>query len=734
MDNVKVLSVDSIGRGFIPEEYLPAGQDQWYIRNKQFSKADKPWRHLRAHEVELLVKNGNYCENWDNIFVTNEFDTSQIRNNEFFGFIRIGRLSEVVLEHHDLQLPVGIINSRIVACDIGDDVAIHDVRYLAHYIIGDHCILANIDEMHTTNHAKFGNGIVKDGESENVRVMLDIMNETGSRQVFPFDGMIPADAYIWARYRDDTTLQKKLKEITQNRFDAKRGYYGTVGAQCVIKNSRILKDVKIGSHCYIKGANKLKNLTINSSEEASTQIGEGVELVNGIIGFGCHIFYGCKAVRFILGPNSNLKYGARLINSFLGDNSTISCCEVLNNLIFPAHEQHHNNSFLIASIVMGQSNLAAGATIGSNHNSRANDNEIQAGRGFWPGLCVSLKHSCRFASFVLIAKGDFPAELDIPVPFSLLNNNVSKDCLEVMPGFWWLYNMYALARNSWKFQTRDKRKDKVQNIEFDSLAPDTIEEIISARRLLEIWTAKADIRQKGKDPDGQNHDELARTGRSLLQNPEESLRELQVLGENMEKSTRNVVIIKPALGYKAYDQILHYYAIKNLVDYMESNPNANLASMSQALAGEHIRQWVNLGGQLMPASDADKIRADIGSGKLGTWDQIHKRYDAVWEKYPLAKQQHAFATLCEISGTDKLDKNKWFELLDKAVEIQQYICDQVYASRKKDFDNPFCQATYRNIDEMTAAIGTIEDNSFVKQVRTETEEFNKKIEQIKKRA
>ncbi len=124
-----------------------------------------------------------------------------------------------------------------------------------------------------------------------------------------------------------------------------------------------------------------------------TQIGEGVELVNGIIGFGCHIFYGCKAVKFILGNNSNLKYGARLINSFLGDNSTISCCEVLNNLIFPAHEQHHNNSFLIASVVMGQSNMAAGATIGSNHNSRANDNEIQAGRGFWPGLCTSVKHS-----------------------------------------------------------------------------------------------------------------------------------------------------------------------------------------------------------------------------------------------------------------------------------------------------------------------------------------------------
>ena len=108
-----------------------------------------------------------------------------------------------------------------------------------------------------------------------------------------------------------------------------------------------------------------------------------------------------------MASHSQLKYGARLINSYLGNNSTISCCEVLNSLIFPAHEQHHNNSFLCASLIMGQSNIAAGATIGSNHNSRGADGEIIAGRGFWPGLCVSLKHNSKFASFTILAKGGF---------------------------------------------------------------------------------------------------------------------------------------------------------------------------------------------------------------------------------------------------------------------------------------------------------------------------------------
>ena len=56
-------------------------------------------------------------------------------------------------------------------------MAIDNVSYLAHYIIGDRCILANIGEMHTTNHAKFGNGILKDGEPETARVWLYLMNE-----------------------------------------------------------------------------------------------------------------------------------------------------------------------------------------------------------------------------------------------------------------------------------------------------------------------------------------------------------------------------------------------------------------------------------------------------------------------------------------------------------------------------------------------------------------------------
>ncbi|UCE47970.1 MAG: DUF4954 family protein, partial [Phycisphaerales bacterium] len=315
----------------------------------------------------------------------------------------------------------------------------------------------------------------------------------------------------------------------------------------------------------------------------------------------------------------------------------------------------------------------------------------------------------------------------------LLNNNTADNQLEVIPAFWWLYNMYALARNTWKFQARDKRKTKVQNIEFDSLAPDTIEEIFEARRLLEIWVGKAHLRRDGSLIEGRSHEELAQIGRQLLEGPPENMAGLEVLGENMEKSARKVVILKAVDGYHAYGQMLHYYAVKNLLEYMEADPEVTLSSMSQELSGPRERQWVNLGGQLVPNTEVDQLRSDIGSGELSSWTDIHDRYDALWQDYPRAKQCHAFAALCDLLGENTIETRQWRSALEKAVEIQEYIRDQVYISRQKDFDNPFRQATYRNQDEMTAAIGTIEDNSFVKQVRQETENFKKRIEQMKER-
>src|SRR5678815_4137379 len=132
----------------------------------------------------------------------------------------------ISLEYHNVTLPVGLYNSTIISCDFGDNVIVSNVNYMSHYILGNEVIILNVDELHATNHSKFGNGLLKQGEPEAVRVWVEVCNENAGRKILPFEGMLPGDAYLWSRYRDDEALMDKFKEFTQKKFDDKRGYYG----------------------------------------------------------------------------------------------------------------------------------------------------------------------------------------------------------------------------------------------------------------------------------------------------------------------------------------------------------------------------------------------------------------------------------------------------------------------------------------------------------------------------
>ncbi|PHN08634.1 DUF4954 family protein [Flavilitoribacter nigricans] len=723
MGKISRKPLSRIGYDFILPQFLEPGQDEYHIRYRQFGPG-KDFRRLTASEIEALVKNENVADNWEDIWVSEAFDPNLVRNCHFHGRVRIGALEAYYLEFHELRIPVGLYNSTIISCDIGNYVAIKNVQYLAYYIIGDETVLFNVNEMQTTSHAKFGNGILKEGESEHLRIWLEICNENGNRKVLPFEDMLPADACLWARTRDDRELMAAFKKMTDNAFDQSRGYYGTVGTQCVIKNTESIKDVKIGSHAYIKGANKLKNLTIKSSEAAPSQIGEGVELVNGIMGYGSRAFYGVKAVRFILGENSTLKYGARLINSILGDNSTISCCEVLNSLLFPGHEQHHNNSFLIAATVLGQSNIAAGATIGSNHNSRGADGEIIAGRGFWPGLCVSLKHNSKFAAFCLLTKGDFPAELHIHLPFSLVANNESEDRLEVIPAFWWQYNMYALARNAWKYGERDQRTYKQQSFETDFLAPDTVAEMFHALSYLEEATARAFREQDHPSP------EIELEGRALgkellLERPEIADR-LIIRANDMEHSAREVRLLKVTAAYRAYREMLHFYGVRTLLDLQTEGEGPVAWENLRAQFGESQREdWFNLGGQLIARADLDRMLAEIKGGDIDSWKELHARYVDLDRDYRQKNAANAYASLLELHGIDApaVNEEMWRKWVEQATEISWMMARRTKASRQKDYDNPFRQLTYNSAEEMEAVQGALDANPFIREMASRAAEF-----------
>ncbi|GHT49562.1 DUF4954 domain-containing protein [Spirochaetia bacterium] len=645
---------------------------------------------------------------------------SLIFSSEFSGTVYIGQLAPQKKIHHDLCLDVGIYNSYIEDCVIGDNVCVRNVHYLKNYIIEDSVILFNIDEMSCTNHSKFGNGILKEGEPESNRIWIGVANENEGRAVLPVENMLPSDAWIWSSYRSNKPLMQRFLELTEYGNDKICDTVGLVSHNAVIKNTLLIKDVKVGCYAYIKGALKLKNITICSSADEVSQIGEGVEMVNGIMGYGSKVFYQAIAVRFVIGRNCQLKYGARLLNSVLGDNSTVSCCELLNNLIYPFHEQHHNTSFLIAATIQGQSNIAAGATVGSNHNSRSSDGEIFAGRGFWTGLCSNFRHNSRFASFTLATKGTYANELNIIYPFSLISVTRQSQNLIIIPAYWFMYNMFAIIRNKSKFTARDKRFIKAQHIEKDPFAPDTMHEIIVAlKRIIELTAlslGNGTSYQAAKD--------------YLHRNPGADL----TLDDPSCQRKGKTRLLKVVRAYKEYRKVVKYFAVKTLLEYGKSDdqcvPRLSHDFFADIEKLPLYNEWENAGGQVIPSLLVAELCDDVVSGKIKTWDDVHSFYDRCYKSYPQHKARYALYLLEQLYSCKAAEFTpKIFNGIKEDVyAVSNYIYESAVKSRQKDFSDPFRAITYRNKDEMEAVLGTINDSTFLLELERDTATFNKLLD------
>lgn len=706
-------------------------------------------RRLTSREISVLKKNGNTSsdKSWRNIFVSSrkgEFNPEQICQSDFSGFVIIGALFESTLTFHDLNLRTGIYRSFLKDTVVGDSCVIHNVQYLANYRIGSRAILFNIQEMSCTSHSKFGEGLLNEGEPESNRIWIEVGNENGRRAVLPFESLIPADAYLWSRFREDTQLMQRFIELTEHGKPKLLNTFGIVGDDAVIKNSTLLKDAKIGPCAYIKGALKLKNITVLSSQEEPSQIGEGVEMVNGIMGYGSHVFYQAIAVRFVIGRNCQLKYGARLLNSILGDNSTVSCCELLNNLIFPFHEQHHNSSFLIASTVMGQSNIASAATIGSNHNSRSPDCEMTAGRGFWPGLCSDFKFDSKFASFVLASKGSYRNELNITYPFSLIAPCDTSGSVHIVPAYWFLYNMFAIVRNKYKFSARDRRVNKVQHIETNPLAPDSVQEIIcAAERLIELTSRYLLLAPEEckKMTEANPHPELLKEFREkasaanssaqlrqiakdyLHQNPDAKF----LLADDRCQKKFGSVIYRPAQGYKEYRRVLKYFSAECLMDFILKENRESLCKedLERISRIPLYTEWMNAGGQVIPAEKISALFSKVKSGEIESWKQVHSFYDECQKEYTDCKARYAIYIIERLYSKriEDFSEADYEDISQDVAFVAVNMLESSIAVREKDFSDFFRSVTFRNEQEKNAVLGTLDDDEFLKKLRISTEEF-----------
>jgi hypothetical protein len=479
----------------------------------------------------------------------------------------------------------------------------------------------------------------------------------------------------------------------------------TIGPGAAVISAGILSNVRIGPAALLEGPALLEDVTVRSSDELPAVIGSGVQLQRGVVGFGAEVSSGAIAVDFFIADGAAAELGVRLLHTVLGENSSVGCAEIQHAFIDPFHAQHHNNSFLIAARLRGQSNIAAGATIGSNHNSRAADGEILAGRGFWPALCSSVKHNSFFASYTLLAKAAYPAEMNVSLPFSLVSRDEQEGRLVIMPGYWFMYNMYALARNSAKYAGRDHRPADALRIETDFLAPDTAEELLRGISLLEEWIG----------PEG------------LAAGNEEHL----LPAGTVERSRQRPKILKASAGYRWYRRMLHLYGITALADWAEST-EVSMGTPPPGAEAAGTGPWQNIGGLLVPQEEWNRLRADIIAGTLASWNDIHERCAELSRRYQELKAAHGYRCLMRLHGLEETSEHTapWPDWTAEAAETVRRLADAAEESRRKDFKDPFRRITFTSDAEARAVYGEPREEAFTAAYRQRCSELAGRLEAL----
>ncbi|HEY0355736.1 MAG TPA: DUF4954 family protein, partial [Flavisolibacter sp.] len=133
MNEIVKQPLNCIGYDFIDAQYLPAGKNEYHLRDLQ-NRSGINYRSLSAYEIEVLVRNNNTSDNWNNIRVSDAFNPELVKHCKFYGLVRIGKLEPVSLRYHNVCLPVGLYSSTIISCDFGDNVIVNNVNYMSHYI------------------------------------------------------------------------------------------------------------------------------------------------------------------------------------------------------------------------------------------------------------------------------------------------------------------------------------------------------------------------------------------------------------------------------------------------------------------------------------------------------------------------------------------------------------------------------------------------------------------------
>jgi hypothetical protein len=525
-------------------------------------------------------------------------------------------------------------------------VVIENVQnYIANYTIGDNCFIQNVDVILVDGITTFGNG-----------VQVNVLNETGGREVHINDKLSAHFAYIYSLYRHRPILIERMKAIIDFYCDKHASDRGTIGSNCKIVNVGYIKNVRIGDHCKITGAMKLKNGSINSNVHDPVYIGRNVIAEDFIVSSGSTIDGGSFITRCFVGQACHIDHGYSASDSLFFSNCQGENGEACALFAGPYTVTHHKSTLLIAGMFSFM-NAGSGSNQ-SNHMYKLGP--IHQGiieRGAKTTSNSYVLWPAKVGAFSLIL-GRHSQHADTSnLPFSYL---IEKDNgTYIAPGV----NLRSVGtiRDAKKWPERDRRKDpnRLDCINFNLLSPYTIQKVFAGMEILKNLQA--------------------------------------IAGETSEQYTfQSCIITNRALskGLLLYEIIVHKFLGNSIIKRLEGTHFRSDEEIRQQLNPSNrpgLGEWVDISGLIAPKTEIDDLLNKIESGELTKLKDINHIFLKLHQDYYENEWIWAWDKIQSFYhlNADEITAEDVIRIVEKWKESVISLDEMIYCDAKKEFSLSF---------------------------------------------
>ncbi|MDD4754603.1 MAG: DUF4954 family protein [Prolixibacteraceae bacterium] len=657
------------------------------------------YRPLNLQEIKTLELRGCSSENWSSIEVRDPFCAGRLRNVKFAGNVQLGSNDGFTYFNEYISKPSGITNCFVKNCIIGDNVFLSDIKVLANYRIGNYAFIENVGNLALFGKTAFGNGHE-----------INILNESGGRELVIFDKLSSQIAYLLVVYRHNPELINKLKLLISEYVTSRLSTTGTIGEYTIIQNSQQIINTEIGSFCKITGVLKLQEGTVKSNKSAPVFIGEGVTAENFIILSGSKIDGGAILTSTFVGQ------GVQIGKQFSADNSAFfSNCEAYHGeacSIFagPYTVTHHKSTLLIAGMFSFYN--AGSGTNQSNHMYKLGP--VHHGiveRGSKTGSFSYMLWPSRVGAFTVVMDkhtGNFDSS---GFPFSYISVENGKSVLT--PAM----NLFTVgtARDSKKWPARDQRTDveKTDLIDYNIFNPCTIQKMITAARLLEhLYRTTSDNREFIYHKGLYINRLMLRTSKRL------------------------------------YELAINLYLCGEIVKKLEQQKLNKIEEVKEILRPlknvHHSSCWVDIGGMIALRDNLNDLTESVITGKTDTIEKLDEEFRNIHSGCEKYSYSWSINTLQEVMGIDinTLTKTTLTELVSTWNNSTIKFNKMVLKDAEKEFDQMSRIAYGPDGDEnekqadFESVRGKYESNSFIagiqKELQNTEERYNELLKRIEK--